>query len=131
SVNAGNGGIEKQGCTVSVTPRRGESVDRVQAPPYHGEMKPGLYWAAGAILCSAGLSGCEGAGKKPVQARVPARTPAATATVQAPPELPSLPLTNPAGRPLVSLLPPVPGGKEYLIQKVQEKFASGEQNFKA
>jgi membrane-bound lytic murein transglycosylase D len=116
---------------VSVTPRRGESVDRVQGHPYHGEMKLGLYLAAGAILSCAGLSGCEDAGKKPVQARVPARTPVATATAQAPPELPSLPLTNPAGRPLVSLLPPVPGGKEYLIQKVQEKFASGEQNFKA
>ena len=30
-----------------------------------------------------------------------------------------------------SLLPPVLGGKDYLIQKVQEKFASGEKNFKA
>ena len=42
-----------------------------------------------------------------------------------------LPLTD-AKRPLPnSLLPPVPEGKAYLIQKVQEKFASGEQNFKA
>jgi membrane-bound lytic murein transglycosylase D len=30
----------------------------------------------------------------------------------------------------VWLLPPIPAGKEYLIQKVQAKFASGEQNFK-
>ena len=87
--------------------------------------------AAGAILLSGGLLGCEDAGKKPVQARVPALAPGATAAAQAPPELPVLPLTNPAGRRPVWLLPPVPGAKEYLIRKVQEKFASGEQNFKA
>ncbi len=102
----------------------------MQAPPYHGEMKLRLYLATGAILVSGGLSGCEDAGKKPVQARVPALAPKATAAAQAPPELPALPLANPARR-FVSLLPPVPAGKDYLIQKVQEKFASGEQNFKA
>src|SRR2546427_7751359 len=103
----------------------------MQAPPYHGGMKLRLYLATGAILVSGGLSGCEDAGKKPVKARVPALAPKATAAAQAPPELPALPLANPARRPPVSLLPPVPAGKEYLIQKVQEKFASGEQNFKA
>ena len=102
----------------------------MQAPPYHGEMKLRLYLATGAILVSGGLSGCEDAGKKPVQARVLALAPKATAAAQAPPELPALPLANPARR-FVSLLPPVPAGKDYLIQKVQEKFASGEQNFKA
>ncbi len=102
----------------------------MQAPPYHGEMKLRLYWAAVAILVSGGLAGCEDAGKKPVQARVPALAPGATSAAQAPPELPALPLANPARGP-VSLLPPVPAGKDYLIQKVQEKFASGEQNFKA
>jgi peptidoglycan lytic transglycosylase D len=50
---------------------------------------------------------------------------------QAAPDLPALPLVHPIGRPLLSLLPPVPGAKAYLIQKVQAKFASGEQNFKA
>jgi membrane-bound lytic murein transglycosylase D len=94
-------------------------------------MKLGLYLATGAILFSGCLSGCEDAGKKPVQARVPALAPTATAAAQAPSELPVLPLTNPAGRRPVSLLPAVPPSKEYLIQKVQEKFASGEQNFKA
>jgi membrane-bound lytic murein transglycosylase D len=89
--------------------------------------------AASAILLSAGLLGCEDAGKKPVQAHVPAISSAAPATTagHAPPALSALPLTNPSGRPLVSLLPRVPGGKDYLILKVQEKFASGEQNFKA
>jgi len=90
-----------------------------------------LYLAIGAILLSGGSSGCEDAGKRPVQARVPALAPTTTAAAQAPPELPVLPLANPAGGRPVSLLPLVPPGKEYLIQKVQEKFASGEQNFKA
>jgi len=103
----------------------------MQPPPYHGEMKLRHYLAAGALLLSVGLWGCESAGKKPVQARVPALAPAATAAAQAPPDLPVLPLANPAGRRPVWLLPPVPGAKEYLIEKVQEKFASGEQNFKA
>src|SRR5713226_3783177 len=91
-----------------------------------------LHIAAGTLLFAAGFVGCEDAGKKPVQARVPALTPAPTANkAQAPPTLPPLPLTSPSRRPLVSLLPPVPGGRDYLIQKVQERFASGEQNFKA
>ena len=64
-----------------------------------------------------------------MQARVPALAPAATA--QVPVELPVLPIVNPPHRHYVWLLPPVPSGKEYLIRKVEEKFASGEQNFKA
>jgi membrane-bound lytic murein transglycosylase D len=87
--------------------------------------------AAGTLLFTAGLLGCEDARKKPVQARVPALTPAPAATQQAVVELAPLPILNPPRRYYVWLLPPVPSGKEYLIHKVQEKFASGEQNFKA
>jgi membrane-bound lytic murein transglycosylase D len=92
-----------------------------------------LHLAASAIFLSAGFLGCEDAGKKPVQAPVPALSPAlmAAAAVHTRPDLPALPLTNPSARPPISLLPPVPGGKAYLIAKVQEKFASGEQNYKA
>jgi membrane-bound lytic murein transglycosylase D len=105
--------------------------------PYHGGMTRRLYVAAMGLFLAAGLAlaGCEDAGKKPVQARVPALAPAATRTAAAaqgaPAELPALPLTSPSRRPLVSLLPAVPGGKDYLIAQVQAKFASGEQNFKA
>ena len=81
------------------------------------------------LVFAAGLFGCEDAGKKPVQARVPALAPAAAP--QAVAELALLPVQNPPRRNYVRLLPPIPGGKEYLIQKVQEKFAAGEQNFKA
>ena len=96
-------------------------------------MNQRLHLAASVILLSAGLLGCEDAGKKPVQAHVPAVAPApvAAAAVHAPPELPALPLTTPGRKPPVSLLPPVPSGKAYLIAKVREKFASGEQNYKA
>src|SRR6202165_4043705 len=92
-------------------------------------MRKRLSIAAGTLVFAVGLMGCEDAGKKPVQARVPALAPAAAP--QAPVELAPLPVLNPPRRYYVWLLPAVPSGKDYLIQKVQEKFTSGEQNFKA
>jgi len=94
-------------------------------------MQNGLSLAVLALLSSACLSGCEDAAKKPAQARVPALAPARAADAQATLSLPDLPLANPARGQLLSLMPPVSGGKEYLIQKVQAKFASGEQNYRA
>jgi membrane-bound lytic murein transglycosylase D len=90
-------------------------------------MNERLHIAAVMLVSAVCLTGCEDAGKKPVQAHVPALSP----LTQAPPQLPDLPLVNPLRPALLSLLPPVPSGKDYLIQRVQEKFASGEQNFKA
>jgi len=90
-----------------------------------------LHIVAGTLLFAAGLLGCEDSGKKPVQARVPALAPSPAATAQASQELALLPVQNPPHRHYVWLLAPIPGSKDYLIQKVQEKFASGEQNFKA
>ena len=92
-------------------------------------MRQRLSIAAGTLFIAAGLLGCEDAGKKPVQARVPALGPAGVA--QAPAELALLPVQNPPHRHYVWLLTPIPTQKDYLIQRVQEKFASGEQNFKA
>src|SRR3984893_7458164 len=54
------------------------------------------------------------------------KTMAATA-----PDIPTLPLDNPARRSMLFLLPPVPDARQYLLQRVEEKFASGEQNYKA
>src|SRR5258708_5249668 len=90
-----------------------------------------LQIAAGTLLLAAGLVGCEDAGKKPVQARIPALSPALKNAPQAAAELALLPVQNPPHRYFVWLLPPVPSGRDYLIQKVEEKFSSGEQNFKA
>jgi membrane-bound lytic murein transglycosylase D len=89
--------------------------------------------AASVILAAGGLLGCEDAAKKPAQARVPALTPgqSVAAAAQKPAELVLLPVVNAPRRRYVWLLPPVPGGKEYLMQRVEEKFAAGEQNFKA
>ncbi|HKW63237.1 MAG TPA: transglycosylase SLT domain-containing protein [Candidatus Acidoferrum sp.] len=101
--------------------------------------------AVGTIVMTAIGLGCEDAAKKPVQAHVPGTPVAASqtaqsakpasnpskATQQAPPVLAALPLTDPKRSQPKSLLPPVPEGKAYLVQKVQEKFASGEENFKA
>src|SRR2546423_10905249 len=96
-------------------------------------MKRGLHLAAGTLLFAAELLGCEDAGKKSVQAHVPALAPGPQSAnaKQAAVELTPLPILNPPRRHYIWLLPPVPSGKDYLIQKVQEKFASGEQNFKA
>jgi membrane-bound lytic murein transglycosylase D len=89
--------------------------------------------------------GCEDAARKPVQAHVPG-TPVPGAKIaqnatqasapskakqQPPPVLAELPLTDSKRPQPKSLLPPVPDGRVYLVQKVQERFASGEQNFKA
>ena len=94
-------------------------------------MRQRLSIAAGVLLMAAYLVGCEDAGKKPVQAHVPALSPALANAAQAPAELALLPVQNPPHRYFVWLLPPVPSGRDYLIQKVEAKFASGEQNFKA
>jgi membrane-bound lytic murein transglycosylase D len=48
-----------------------------------------------------------------------------------PEEIPALPLYDPARPAMYWLPPPAPSGRQSLIQKVEEKFASGEQNYKA
>ena len=96
-------------------PTRGNALTYWLAALYHEEVRPRLTVAAGTMLFAAGLLGCEDAGKKPVQARVTALAPAAAP--HAPVELAPLPVLNPPRRYYVWLLPPVPSGKDYLIQK--------------
>src|SRR5690242_5897820 len=76
-------------------------------------------------------SGCEDAAKHGVQARVPALSPAKTATAQSSAEVGNLPLRKLSTQWLAALAVRVPGPKEYLMARVEEKFASGEQNYKA
>jgi membrane-bound lytic murein transglycosylase D len=83
---------------------------------------------AALVVC---LAGCEDAAKGPVKAHVPALDPPVAAAQTAPSELGMLPLRNFQTQPLISLEQPTPGGIPYLIEKVKEKFASGEANFKA
>jgi len=108
--------------------------------------------AAGLILLAgiAGTAGCEDAAKKSVvHAAVPGSTLAAlneaasqtpavsTSKVVAsdnPPgrlQLVPLPVFPPKRRSLLMLPPPVRGSKEELLARVEQKFASGEQNYKA
>src|SRR6202140_4965332 len=54
------------------------------------------------------------------------KAPAANTT-----EIPVLPLDNPARRNMIWLTTPVTDAREGLIRRVEEKFASGEQNYKA
>jgi membrane-bound lytic murein transglycosylase D len=87
---------------------------------------------AGILAFAACLLGCEDAGKKPLQARVPAPPPPSQQPAPAPtPDVAALPFRNLIAQPLISLQEPIPGGIPYLIQRVREKFASGEANYKA
>src|ERR1700740_3517059 len=68
-------------------------------------------WLVGStVLLAAGVCGCEDAGKKPVQAHVPALASAktATATAQIQTALPQFPLRNSLAKPMAARLPPVP-----------------------
>src|SRR5438045_348466 len=107
-------------------------------------MKRRVLLAVGTIVMAAIGLGCEDAARRPVQARNPASPAMATVRdapppasskaaqkTQTPVALTPLPMTDPTRPQPKSLLPPIPDGKTYLVQKVQEKFASGEQNFKA
>jgi membrane-bound lytic murein transglycosylase D len=99
-------------------------------------MHPRLEIVATAMLLAGTvgfMAGCEDAAKKPVHARVHAPAPGSTvaAAAQTPAELPPLPIRSAGARPLPVLRAAVPGGKEYLIARVEEKFASGQQNYKA
>jgi len=95
-----------------------------------------ILWGTALVLLAGLAAGCEDAARKPVQARNPASgrtagvTTATASAAQAPAVIPELPLSHPGARPLL-LAPTVPDGKRYLMQKVEEKFAAGEQNFKA
>ena len=96
------------------------------------------------LACCGLAMGCDDAGKHAVQARVPALAPTADrptasfdagdgqkSTAQQTSPNGALPLRNELARPSGSLLPAVPSSKAYLIQRVEERFAAGEQNYKA
>ena len=84
----------------------------------------------GVLLAAVCLAGCEEAAKKPVQAKVAAPLPAKPQQPEMAP-VGMLPLRNLPPQSMESLIAPVPGGIDYLIARVQEKFASGGANYKA
>jgi membrane-bound lytic murein transglycosylase D len=97
---------------------------------------------AGALFLAgiAGMaSGCEDAGKKPIRAQVPTikqGSTSTTATAAAAPAqtkvvLPVLPLHAAGIRPAPVLSYPLRDAKGELIAQVEQKFASGQQNYKA
>src|SRR5882724_8617462 len=113
-------------------------------------MTPKSHVVAGAILLVgiAGIMGCEDAAKKSVaHAAVPGSsimalkqgapatravgTGATEKNTSAPPQLPPLPVFAPKRQTLLMLPPAQRGSKEELIAKVEQKFSSGEQNYKA
>jgi len=108
-------------------------LTQLSAGSYHTKMSWRLQVLAGISLSAFLAGGCEDAAKKPVQAQVPALRPAPSAA-RVPPtdaEVGFLPLwTGSKDYPPV-LLSPIPDGVTWLAAKVEEKFASGEQNYKA
>jgi membrane-bound lytic murein transglycosylase D len=98
---------------------------------------------AGAVLLMAmSFAGCEDAAKRPVQAHAPALEPTQTQGSQARTAqagtaqagmgtVGNLPIRNLKTQPLISLVPRMPGGIPYLIERVKEKFAAGEAEYKA
>jgi membrane-bound lytic murein transglycosylase D len=96
-------------------------------------MRPKLQIGLYAMLLAGMLlaAGCEDAAKHGVQAHVPALAPAHAAAAQVSAEIGELPPRNFSPELTIALTPRVPSGLEYLIAQVEEKFASGEQNYKA
>src|ERR1700690_1482831 len=91
-------------------------------------------WAlVGAGCCAAVTAwacGCDDPAKKPVQAHVAALAPANALPQPVAEQVGSLPLRKVEWDIFAALQKPVPGGIEYLIQRVKEKFAAGEANYK-
>jgi membrane-bound lytic murein transglycosylase D len=89
------------------------------------------------LLLAICFAGCEDAAKRPVQAHAPALGPQQPQMTQAqraqagPSAVGNLPLRNLKAQPLISLTPRTPGGIPYLIERVKERFAAGEANYKA
>src|SRR4029077_10712757 len=121
-------------------PSAENALTRVWSTPYHDRMTQRRRIAVGSVLLSGILglaSGCEDAAKKTVvHAPVPASAlkqgnspAAASASVQHTADLPPLPL--PKHRMILMLPSPLRGTKEDLIARVEQKFTSGEQNYKA
>src|SRR5712692_6288061 len=112
-------------------------------------MTPRSQVAASAILLFGivGITGCEDAAKKSVaHAAVPGSSimalkqgaPAprgvaagASENTSSPPQLPPLPVFAPKRQTLLMLPPAQRGSKEEFIARVEQKFSSGEQNYKA
>src|SRR5882724_3702620 len=96
-------------------------------------------WRTSLLLLAPAYLGftCEAATSEPMLALLPDARPAATRSAQgsarssAALQLAPLPLWSRDRQVPVSLLPTIPDSKTLLIAKVQAKFASGEQNFKA
>jgi membrane-bound lytic murein transglycosylase D len=95
-----------------------------------GKRRAVLAAGYGVLLAAVCLAGCEDAAKKPVQAKVAAPLPAKPQQPEMA-QVGMLPLRNLPPQSMESLIGPVPGGIDYLIARVQEKFAWGEANYKA
>jgi len=127
----------------------GSAAREAACPPANGgrEKCVLLSMVLGVLLILAlGGAGCEDAARKPVQAKAPQNAPmncprCAQKSSQGPaPQAPAasipllpLPLGNTTARAdrLALLAPQAQSAKDYLVARVEEKFAAGEQEYKA
>src|SRR5437764_101657 len=126
------------------TPAGRKALTRLAAPTYHEEMhsRMAIRISALVLAVAAGMgAGCEEAAKKSVRVQPPASSKQAaayanTASASAAPQtainLPSLPL-HPAGTRPAPILnyPSRDARKAELVAQVEQKFASGQTNYKA
>src|SRR6516165_1030986 len=83
------------------------------------------------LLAAVSLAGCDDAARKPVQAKIPAPVPSTKPQQPDVTQVGTLPLRKLPADAMISLRAPTPGGIGYLVERVKEKFASGEANYKA
>ena len=121
-----------------VTSGRRKALTQDGTGTYHTKMGNSVNRMGYALALATLLCGCDDAGKKPVRANVPGQSQsraAGKAQAKAPEpaiaEVGVLPLPNVTPASFISLREPTPGGIEYLIQRVKERFAEGEANYKA
>lgn len=139
-LTAGQSG--EMSCTVNANTPDLESVDHLAPATYHEYMAPQLPWfqntsvlAVTATLCVAISIPLQASGRAIGNAdknndKQSKDKQASKVSAAMPQEIPTLPLYNPA-RPMYWLPPPAPSGRQSLIDKVEAKFAAGEQNYKA
>jgi membrane-bound lytic murein transglycosylase D len=111
-------------------PHFGNRLTVVARATYHYVMRRQNVHLTACFAAVLLLGMCPPAPGKAIRGSVPERSQSRT---QSAPELWNgpLPLRDLFSHPLLSTQQPAPGGIEYLIQKVQEKFASGEANYHA
>src|SRR6516164_3560225 len=83
------------------------------------------------LLAAVSFAGCDDAARKPLQTKIPAPVVSPEPQPRNSAQVGTLPLRRLPPESMEALAAPTPGGIGYLVERVKEKFASGEANYKA